>query len=120
MITMNNEKFESDEFAMQIIAKGAFIDSGTGDGHSYVVETTAIRLNHIALNAWILSQTSNSRDCYETREEWERCKAESDKEHEAVRVQIIGDLGLDPNKGSICITQAHAEMFAVIYIWKVK
>lgn len=120
MVTANNEKFESNEFAMQIIAKGSFIDSGAGNGKSYVVETAAIRLNHIAQNEWSMSQTSNSRGCYETSEEWEAHKAEYEKKHEAVRAQIISDLGLDPNKGSIHISKSHAEMFAVIYIWEVK
>ncbi len=57
-------KFEGNGFALQVISKGAFVDNGTGNGSSYLVEVITIRLNHIALNAWILSECFNTRDCY--------------------------------------------------------
>ncbi|AFQ46243.1 hypothetical protein [Desulfosporosinus meridiei] len=46
-------KFEGNEFALQVIAKGAFVDKGTYVDSSYLVEATTVCLNHIALNAWI-------------------------------------------------------------------
>lgn len=36
MIAMNMEIFEGNEFAIQLLAKGTFLDNGTGDGHSYL------------------------------------------------------------------------------------
>lgn len=60
------KRFEDNEFAFQLMAKGSFVDSGTGNGYSYLVEAFTLRLNHIALNAWFSSHTYNCRECYET------------------------------------------------------
>lgn len=116
MITMNSEKFESNEFAIQVIAKGAYVDNGSGGGKSFLIEATTVRMNHIALNAWLLSQTSNCRECYDTDEEWEAHKAEYGRRHNAVKAKIIVALGLDTAKGSVCITQSQSEVFAVVHI----
>ena len=78
MIIMDNTQFEGNEFALQIIAKGGFIDTGQPD-KAYAVEATIIRLNHIALNEWLSSEMFNSRNCYidgpEGDAEWEAHKA---------------------------------------------
>lgn len=112
-------EFESDAFVAQLIARGAFVDNGTGDGGPYLVETFTLRLNHVALNAWILSETMNSRDCYNTDEEWEEHKAEYKARREAWNKRIIGTLGIDPDAGSVKITQAQSEVFIVVHIWEV-
>lgn len=116
MITMNSEKFEGSEFAIQVIAKGAFVDSGSGGGKVYLIEATTVRMNHVALNAWILSQTYNCRECYETNEEWEAHKTEYEERRKAVITKIVDALGIDPEKGSVCITQSLSEVFAVVHI----
>jgi DNA topoisomerase VI subunit A len=117
-MTKANVNFEGNEFAIQVIGKGSYVDNGTGNGKSYRIEATTIRLNHIALNAWILSSMLNCRDCYETNEEWEAYKAETTAEREAVRAQIIDALGIkiDADKESICITQSQSEVFTVVRI----
>lgn len=115
------KKFEGNEFALQVISKGAFIDNGTGNGSSYLVEATTVRLNHIALNAWILSETMNCRDCYDTNEEWEAHKAEYAERRKAWKTQILEvlELEIDSDKESISITQSQSEVFAVVHIRKI-
>ncbi len=115
---MKNAKFESNEFVIQLMAKGGFVDNGTGGDDSYLIEAYTIRLNHIALNAWILSEMMNVRECYDTDEEWEAHKAEYKARREAVNKQIINILGIDPDTGSISITQSQSEVFTVVHIRK--
>lgn len=116
---INSVNFEGNDFVVQVIAKGSYVDRGSGGGHSFLIETTIVRMNHIALNAWILSKTMNCRECYETNEEWEAHKAEYKERRNSVKAQIINALGIDASKGSVCITQSQSEVFTVVYIWKI-
>ncbi len=104
------------EFAIQLMAKGSFVDSGVGNGCLYLVEAFTIRLNHIALNAWILSEMMNSRDCYSTDEEWEAHKTECKIKRKAVRDQILKTLGINPDTEGISITQVQSEVFTIVRI----
>lgn len=45
---MRNKFFEGKEFAVQVIAKGAFVDQPSEGGKTYLVETATVRLNHMA------------------------------------------------------------------------
>jgi hypothetical protein len=110
--------FEGNEFAIQVIAKGSYVDNGSGGGKSFLIETTTIRMNHVALNAWILSTMFNFRECYETDKEWEAYKAEKESQSKAVNSQIIDALGIkiDADKESVCITQSLSEVFTVVHI----
>mgnify|MGYP001020434667 CR=1 FL=1 len=108
----------NNEFCIQVISKGAYVDY-PGDGRMFIVETTVIRLNYIALNEWNSSECLNCRDCYETDEEWNAHKAEYAQKREAVRAQIIDSLGINANKGGIYITPSQAEVFTVVHIWEI-
>lgn len=118
---MTMKRFEGNEFAIQVISKGAFIDNGTVNGSAYLVEATTIRLNHIALNAWILSETMNCRECYETDEEWEAHKAEYVERRKTWITNILEALKLevDSNEESVSITQSQSEVFTVVHISKI-
>jgi len=64
----------------------------------------------------------NCRDCYEAGAkgdaEWEAHKVEYKNKRAAVKGNIISDLGIDTEKGSVSITQAIAEVFTVVNIWE--
>jgi len=110
----------SKDFAVEVIAKGSYEDRPFEDGTVYTVEATTIHLNHAALNEWILSETSNSRDCYETDQKWEEHKAEYARRREGFYGDIIEALGLGMRgdfDGSISITRAQSEVFTVVRIW---
>lgn len=113
------KKFEDNNFAIQLLAKGSFVDNGTGNEKSFLVEAFTIRLNHIALNAWIMSETMNCRECYDSNHEWEDHKAEYKAKREAWNKQIIDILNIDSDTGSVSITQSQSEVFAVVYIHKI-
>lgn len=122
MIAMNNEQFESGEFAIQVMARGSFVDTACGK-NNFVIEATTIRLNHIALNEWNGSQNHNCRECYEDGPdgdlEWEAHKKERTERFDSWTRKIKNDLGISPDDKGITITQAQAEVFSVVHIWKV-
>ncbi|TCX51908.1 MULTISPECIES: hypothetical protein [unclassified Dehalobacter] len=118
-------KFEGNKFALQVISKGEFVDNGTGNGSSYLVEAITIRLNHIALNAWILSDCMNCRECYEEGKkglaQWEAHKAKQAGKRETWKAQVLKalEIEINPDKESVCITQSQAEVFTVVHIKKI-
>lgn len=115
-------RFEGNDFAIQIIATGEYIDNGVGNGKSYTVQATTIRLNHVALGKWVTSAMMNVRDCYEDGPEgdaqWEAHKAEYAARRVAWEKQIKAALGIDENTGSFHISQAVSEVFTVVCIWE--
>lgn len=105
-----------DGFEIQLLAKGSFIDSATGNNRVYLVEAFTIRLNYVALNDWFLSQTSNCRECYDTDEEWEAHKAEYETRREQWNKRVVSALGIDPEAKGVNIAQVVSEVFAVVHI----
>lgn len=119
---------KSDGFALQVVAKGAFVDQvedflGT---QKFVVETVTVRLNPAALNGWILSHMANTRGCYEDGPEgdkqWEAHKIEYAERRKNWEAQVVNALGIDikSDNGSISITQAQSEIFTVVHIRKME
>lgn len=110
---MNNDKFE-----VKLIAKGSFVDSEPGN--LFLVETYTIRLNHIALNDWLLSECHNCRECYIDGEvgdaQWKAYQAERAELRKMWTDQIIAAIAINVGEGSICITQALSEVFTVVHI----
>lgn len=123
MIRVNREAFEGNEFSIQLLAKGAYVDNGTGDGQKYLIEAYTIRLNHIALNAWITSECMNCRECYQDGPagdaEWNAHKAEYAERRRAWTEQIVKSLDIGDDGGSNCITQSLSEVFTVVHITKI-
>ena len=102
------------EFAIQLMAKGSFIDSNVSN--SYLVEAFTIQLNHITLNAWLMSEMMNSRDCYSTYDEWKAHKVKYKTKRKAVCDQILKALDIDPNARGITIKQVQSDVFTVVHI----
>jgi hypothetical protein len=117
---------KNNEFDFDVIARGSFLDHDTGSLDSsgrqkvYSIEAITIRLNHIALNDWLLSEILNVRECYvagpEGDRKWEEHKAEYKARRDAWKKAVVNKLGLDTDAGSVCITQALSEVFTVVYI----
>jgi len=122
MIATENNIFKGDKFAIQVIAKGSYIDNGVGDGSSYTVEATTIRLNHVALNKWSGTHQFNCRNVYadgpEGDAEYDAYKARVQQQLDFFNAQIMSDLRINPDQGGILITQSQAEVFTVVQIWE--
>lgn len=112
-------KFEGDKFLVQLVTKGAFVDDG-GGYPPHLIETYTLRLNHVALNEWIMSECLNTRDCYEDGEvgdaQWEAHKAERAERREAWKAQVLEALEIDASTGGITIAQCISEVFTVVHI----
>ena len=116
---MPNAIFKKDKFAIEIISKGSFIDDDPSfKGKGYVVETFVIRLNHVSLNEWILSKVREDQDSYETTEKWEAHCEERKARRAALEKRITEELDIDPNRGSVSITQSVSEIFTVVHIYE--
>jgi hypothetical protein len=118
---MKEADFESNNFVAQVIARGSFVDTGTGNGKTYIVETTVLRLNHVALNSYNDS-LCHCREVYADGEagdrEWQEHKADKAEKLETWESKIKDVLGLTDCVGSVCITPAESEIFTVVHIWK--
>lgn len=116
---MGNKFFEGKEFAVQVIAKGAFVDQPSEGGKTYLVETATVRLNHVALGEWNIS--SVDREWFGTEEEWEHCKAEKRALLQEFREKLARAVGFAPGPGkeNISVEQVVSEVFAVCWIHEV-
>jgi hypothetical protein len=124
MITTDSNQFNGNDFALQIMAKGSFVDEiELRSGKTYIVEATTIRLNVAALDEWQRSTTNNCRDCYQDGAagdlEWQNHKEEYRIRQETIREKIKATLGINPEK-AVAITQIMSEVFTVVNIWEAK
>ena len=108
------------DFEVKVISEGWFVDTAVGPGASFLVEVYVIRLNHVALNDYILSGTMNCRDCYDTDEEWEEHKVEYEARRNEFNKRVVDALYLNPDRvgGSVKITQSQSEIFTVVHTRK--
>ena len=118
MMIMDAKDFERSSFAIQLVAKGCYVDNGVGNGKAYLVEAYVIRLNHVALNSWISSMVMSSPDAFNNQEEWKAHEAKYEARRETWNTKIIDALGLDGNTGGIFIAQSQSEVFTVVRISK--
>jgi len=114
-----NEIFRKDEFAVQVVARGAFLDNDPGyGGKVYQVETATIRLNHIALGEWQDSRINREPDDFDTDEEWGKYLDGQLKIIRDMNRKIAVAAGFSPlpDKADVHVTQVISEVFAVAYI----
>ena len=105
-------------FGLQLLAKSSFVDNTAVPKEHFLVETFTVRLNRVALNAWLLSEMDNVREFYATEEEWEAHKAEYKKKRSIVRSQILDALEIDPASGGGNILQVLTDVFSVVHVRK--
>lgn len=112
-----NEIYRKNDFAIQVVAKGSFLDSDPGyGGKVYEVETATIRLNHVAMDEWIFAQATNDRECYDADEEWKQYLAEKKKRAGEFEKKIADALGFDTSMARVNVSQVVSEVFGVAYI----
>lgn len=88
--------FENNQFVIQILAKGAFVDNSTGTGKAFLVETYTLRVNHVAHNEWSEAKSKAAKTEFKNKV----CKA----------------LELNQNLGGINVVQVQLELFTVVHI----
>lgn len=114
-----NEIFRKNEFAVQVIARGAFLDNDPGyGGKVYQVETATIRLNHIALNEWLCNQANRCREDFDTDKEWAAYMDRQRNITNELDRKIAAAAGFPPipDNANVNVQQVISEVFAVAYI----
>lgn len=114
-----NEIFRKNEFAVQVIARGAFLDNDPGyGGKVYQVETATIRLNHIALNEWLCNQANRCREDFDTDKEWAAYMDRQRNITNELNRKIAAAAGFPPipDNADVNVQQVISEVFAVAYI----
>lgn len=114
-----NEIFRKNEFAVQVIARGAFLDNDPGyGGKVYQVETATIRLNHIALNEWLCNQANRCREDFDTDKEWAAYMDRQRNITNELNRKIAAAAGFPPipDNANVNVQQVISEVFAVAYI----
>jgi hypothetical protein len=104
-------------FDFDVMARGNFIDTGTG-GVPFRIEAITLRLNHIAYNEHLSFESFDPPECYNTDAEWEQHKAEKQQARIAWKKAIVDRLGLYEEKGKadVTITEAMSEVFTVVFM----
>lgn len=120
---MANEIFKMDHFAVEIISAESFIDDDPGfRGKSYTVQTYVIRLNHVALGAWLAATSTNDSEDDETWAMWhpgvdrQSYRAAVKKRRADFDAQIAAALQIKADVGSFSVVCVLSEIFAVVYI----
>ena len=114
-----NEIFHKNEFAVQVIARGAFLDNDPGHGGKvYQVETATIRLNHIALNEWLCNQANRRLEDFDTVMEWAAYMCRRWNITNELKRKIAAAAGFPPipDNANVNVQQVISEVFAVVYI----
>lgn len=83
------------------------------------METSTIRLNHIALNEWGDAQVHNCRECYDTDQEWQDYLAMKKARLNIFKKKIAAAVGYDPDAIGVSVIQVVSEVFSVAHIHEV-
>lgn len=110
-----NEIFKTNDFAVEVIASGGF-DDEVEPGNVYRVDTKTLRLNHIALNEYIMAQVMNDRTTYETDKEWRDYLVDKQNKREIFIHKVASVAGF-PDDG-VSVAQVVSEIFTVAHIYK--
>lgn len=112
-----NEIFRTNEFAIEVLAKGGFLDHDNGyEDKTYEVVTYTLRLNHVALDAYWKSIATQDRLDFEERQEYLDYLAEKNAAKAAFENKIAEMLDVNPDreKQSFAISQVVSEIFTAV------
>ena len=114
-----NEIFRKESFEIEVMARGQVLDNDPGNnGAVFAIETATMRINHIAMNEYISASMWNTRDCYDSEEEWAEYKQKKEEKKEDFKRKIAEKLGYD-GKEELTVTQNVSEIFTAVRITKV-
>lgn len=111
-----NEIFRTADFAVEVIATGGF-DDEVEPGKTYRIETKTLRLNHIALNEYIMAQVISDRISFDTDQEWREYLEYKAKEREKFILSVASAVGF-PDDG-VSVAQVVSEIFTVAHIYRI-
>lgn len=103
-------------FNVEILSRGGYVDRVDDD--LYQIDTYTLRLNHVALNGYLLSLTNNCRECYGDGragdEQWAAHQTGMAAQRKIWKAKMLEALRIGPGDGSVVIKQIQAEVFAAV------
>lgn len=117
------EVVEREEFGVQAIASGNFIDQPVEDGRIYIVKTAIVRLNPTALNAWYKAQVKDwEMEDLDTDEEIQAYIGEKKRLMMEFEGEIAKAVGFRPDLSieRINVNQIVSEVFGVAWVHRKK
>lgn len=113
--------FNSNNFAVQVIASGSFADQPVYADKTYLVETATVRLNPVALNAWILSHACEDKECFENEEEWNEHVSRKSADRKNFIESLTKEIGFKCTNAvdELNVKQIVSEVFAVAWIHEI-
>lgn len=113
--------FNSNNFAVQVIAAGSFADKPSYSDKTYLVETVTVRLNPIALNAYILSRACEDKECFESEEAWNDHVSKKLADRKNFTELLAKEIGFECSNAfdELNVKQIVSEVFAVAWIHEI-
>ena len=105
-------KFEGNEFAVEVLSRGSFIDTSFPE-KVYRVETMTLRLNWVAMNDFLVFSDTMDREDFAADAEYSEYLTQQAEARLKWRKNLVQAIGLDESRGTIYITKVISEIFAV-------
>ena len=105
------KQFEGNEFAVEVLSRGSFVDATYPD-KVYQVETMTLRVNWVAMNEYNTHPVMDRED-FDTDDEWAEFEERRIDTQKEWRKKLLRAMGLEDGKGVIYVMQVVSEIFAV-------
>ncbi len=106
------------DFKVEVLSRGSCIDRD--GGKVFQIDTFTLRLNHVALNEYLLSEMMNSRKCYSNDELgmalWRDHRIKMVARRKTWKAKMLEALRIGPSDSSMVIKQIQAEFFGAVWI----
>lgn len=111
--------YDSKEFDAQIISIGSFIDDDQAP-RLYQVDCMVLRLNHVALNAYLATKGGIFEGDYESEAEAEKARATREAQRERWERAMRALVGLEDITEGVTFSQIQSEIFGMTWIRRVQ
>lgn len=113
------KQFEGNEFAVEILSRGSFVDATYPD-KVYQVETMTLRVNWVAMNDFLVFSATMDREDFAADAEYSEYLTQQAEARLKWRENLVQAIGLDKSRGTIYITKVISEIFAVCQMTELK
>lgn len=111
--SMNDNFYESKEFAIEEIAKGGFDYTPSEDSCVYYIETRTIRLNYIALSEWYDGRISCEQYEFDNSFKWQKYRDAKMVIRTDFKNKLRNKLGFD-DWDYFIVSEVVGEVFAIV------
>ncbi|MGN1367940.1 MAG: hypothetical protein ACI4WX_03655 [Aristaeellaceae bacterium] len=113
------KQFEGNEFAVEVLSRGSFVDATYPD-KVYQVEAMTLRVNWVAMNDFNVFSVIMDREDFSTDAEYGEYNTKLAQARLEWRENLIHAIGLDESQGTIYVMKVISEIFAVCQMTELK